>query len=320
MSALDRRQFVTGAVLASVSMPLWTTAPASDLKRRPRLGLQLFSIDADMRSDPRRTLHAVNTIGYREVECVGYYGQTTAQLREMLADAGLSCRSIHLRPQQSVDGLPSLEENPDLHMARCSEIGVEYVVCPGPWFPAGTGPSSKLDHLTLNDVVEAAQALTLNDWKQSAELVNSCARRAAAHGLKFAYHNGNMEFVVRGGRIGFECLVDQFDRDLVKLEIDCGWIAAAGYDPLDYLKRLKGRVALAHIKDMQKTAPNTRMDLVPAELGNGLVDFRKLLSALSLAGVELAYVEQEAPYSLPPLEHAQHNFDFLRRQFPRNLG
>ena len=102
------------------------------------------------------------------------------------------------------------------------------------------------------------------------------------------------------------------DPELVKLELDCGWVTAAGHDPVKYLREQPGRIPLVHIKDMRPTTANTAMKMEPAVLGSGVIDWPQLLGALRSAGVEQAFVEQEGPHSRPPLESAEINYQFLR--------
>jgi sugar phosphate isomerase/epimerase len=276
------------------------------------IGLQLFSVDADMKRDLAATLAAVRAIGYREVEPLAYYGRSPAQLKQALAAADLSCASIHLRPHETYGDMPSLAENPDRHFAACRELGVRYVVAPGPWLPKRVAQSLPRTNLTLSDIVAAVGNMTPGDWRESAVALNECGRRAAGYGLQLLYHNGNMEFVSVAGESGFDLLLRLTDPDLLRLELDCGWVSAAGLDPIKYLRSQRGRIRQVHIKDMHATAPNTVMKLNSAELGTGIINWRQLLRALQVAGVERAFVEQEAPFVKPPLESARVNFQYLQ--------
>jgi sugar phosphate isomerase/epimerase len=276
------------------------------------IGLQLFSLDAEMHRDLPGTLHAVSAIGYREVELVGYYGLAPEALREQLENASLECRSIHIRPLGSPGLLPGLAQDPERHFGMARKLGVRYLVCPGPWFPDSVARTLPASNLSIADIVTAVDRMTAEDWRVSAELINRCGQGARRHGLQLLYHNGNLEFVRRGATTGFDILLRHFDPESVKLELDCGWVKAAGHDPIRYLKSDAGRIRLVHIKDMTATPANTRMVLNPAQIGEGIVDWAALLGAMRSAGVEVAYVEQEAPFARPALEYARNNLQFLR--------
>jgi sugar phosphate isomerase/epimerase len=275
------------------------------------LGLQLFSLDAEIKRDLPGTLRKVSAMGYREVELVGYYGLTPAALRGELLAAALDCKSIHIRPLGSPGSLAGLAQDPELHFAMARELGVHYLVCPGPWFPESVARTLPTSNLSIADIVAAVDRMTENDWRVSAQLVNQCAKGARNHGLQLLYHNGNLEFVRRGSTTGFDTLLRHFDPDLVQLELDCGWVMAAGYDPIRYLNTDARRIRLVHLKDMLPTPANTRMLLNPAQIGEGIVDWPALMNAVRSAAVELAYIEQEAPFARPALDYARNNLRFL---------
>lgn len=309
MATVSRRLVLEGCagatVLYSAGVP-----PSASQEAGPAIGLQLFSLDAELKRDLLGTLRAVHDIGYRRVEAVGYYDLGPADLRKAFDDTGLTCSSMHLRPHQLQGGLPSLAEQPESHMAKCRELGLRYLVVPGPWLPGRVLRNLPQDR-TLRDVVTAVSTLTVSDWGESADALNRCAALARAHGLQLLYHNGNLEFVDYDGETGYDRLVRLTDPDLVKLELDCGWVTAAGHDPEKYLREQRGRIPLVHIKDMHATTANTAMKIQPAVLGAGIVDWPRLLEALRSAGVEQAFVEQEAPHTRPPLESADLNYEFL---------
>ena len=307
---INRRIVLKGGIAALVLLGAgMRKADASHIDSVP-LGLQLFSLDAEMKRDVRGTLSEVSAMGYREVEPVGYYGLAPAGLRAQLLAVGLGCKSIHIRPHGMGD-LPGLAQDPERHFAMARELGVRYIVCPGPWFPESVARTLPISNLTITDIVTAVDRMSEQDWRVSAQLINRCALDARRHGLQLLYHNGNLEFVRPGSATGFEILLSDFDPTLVKLELDCGWVMAAGLDPIHYLKREAARIRLVHIKDMLATPANTRMILNPAQIGEGIVDWQVLTQALRSSKVERAFIEQEAPFTRPALEYARNNLHFL---------
>jgi sugar phosphate isomerase/epimerase len=311
---MDRRCVLRAGVAAvSLAGSGWYGPAAAGVGQVP-FGLQLFSLDAEMQRDPPGTLRAVGAMGYREVELVGYYGLAPATLLGYLQAAELACRSIHIRPLGAPGGLPGLAEDPERHFNLARELGVRYLVCPGPWFPDSVARTLPASNVSFADILAAVDRMTEDDWRESAELINRCGGAARRRGLKLLYHNGNFEFVRSGSATGFDTLLRHFDPGVVDLELDCGWVMAAGHDPLRYLATNAGRIRLVHLKDMTSTPANTRMVLNPAQIGEGIVDWTALLAAVRHAGVELAYVEQEAPFARPALDYARNNLRFLQRR------
>ena len=70
---------------------------------------------------------------------------------------------------------------------------------------------------------------------------------------------------------------------MVKFEMDCGWVSAAGYNPATFLEKYPERIRLLHIKAFQAAPPNLNLvgpkEPKPAELGRGKPDYRPIFAA-----------------------------------------
>jgi sugar phosphate isomerase/epimerase len=164
----------------------------------------------------------------------------------------------------------------------------------------------------------AMPPLGVDGFKKTAEKMNEVGKKAKAAGLQYAYHNHNFEFEkMPDGSPGYDILVTETDPELVKFEIDCGWMKVAGYDPVHYMKAYPGRVKMLHIKDFQKMAPTT--DLMGpnrpkgADLGTGFIDYGPIFAEGKKAGIEHIFDEQEAPFPVSQMESAKVNFAYLEK-------
>ena len=93
------------------------------------------------------------------------------------------------------------------------------------------------------------------------------------------------------------------DPKLVHFEMDVGWVAAGGADPIKILEHRKGRFRMMHVKDlMATTKTNYAMQQDPAEVGNGMLPWRKILDVAYATGVRKFFVEQEPPFKGDPLD------------------
>jgi sugar phosphate isomerase/epimerase len=301
----SRREFLigTGSALAASSFAL---GHASRLFANPLgkpIGLQLYTVGDQLKNDYDGTLRQIAAIGYREVELAGVVGKTPSNIKNSLQAAGLHCGSVHM-------GMGGMEEAVPL----ATELGAKYVISsvtlPKP--PIG----AKFD---LKSFMAQMAALTLDDYKSMAQRCNEFGEQAKKAGLQFGYHNHNFEFKPFPGGIGYDELLRGTDPGLVKFELDCGWMAAAGHDPAAYLAKYPNRYRLLHIKDFQPTAnPSVGLDESsrpkPAELGHGHVDYRPIFAAAKKSEVEWYYVEQEPPFTaMPALEAIKVDFDYLQK-------
>jgi sugar phosphate isomerase/epimerase len=166
--------------------------------------------------------------------------------------------------------------------------------------------------------VKVLEGMTLDDYKRSAETSNQLGAEARKHGLQYAYHNHNLEFRKFGEVTAYDTLLSATDPQLVKMELDCGWAAAAGYDPVAYLDKFPDRYRLLHIKAFKSGAPTVSLQGAqrpePTELGRGGIDYKRVFAAAKRAGVEQYYVEQEPPFTeMPAMEAIRIDYDFLHK-------
>lgn len=110
---------------------------------------------------------------------------------------------------------------------------------------------------------------------------------------------------------GFDLLLNLTDPALVTFEMDTGWVAAAGRDPVRYLEDPPGRFRLMHAKDLKPSPPSTNLEMVPADLGQGRLDWKAIFAAAKASGLHRYYVEQEPPFPNGQLASAKANFAFV---------
>jgi sugar phosphate isomerase/epimerase len=290
-SILKRGLTVTAAAMASggFSTLLW----GEPLVIVP--GIQLYTVDKDLKEDIEGTLKKVRAIGYQEVETAGFGGVSAKAFRTALENAGLKCNSSHFFNFGSADPGPLFE--------AANTLGVHYTV------------TSAMSRFTDKP---AGQTIGVEDYKAMAEFCNELGRKAKQAGLQLAYHNHNTEFKDLGrGKAGYDIFLENTDADLVKLELDCGWMIAAGHSPVQYFHRYPNRYRMVHIKDFVKPAqPSTSLASqdVPqgTVLGTGYIDYRPILKAAKAAGVEHFYVEQEPPFiGITALEAAAKDYAYV---------
>ena len=161
-----------------------------------------------------------------------------------------------------------------------------------------------------------AEAMTLADWRSNAEAMNRIGRRARTLGMRFAYHNHAPEFMLYKRRLPMDEIVRLTDPANVLLELDVGWIAAAGYDPAEAVRRYRDRVHLLHVKDVAtraRTPGRIAADTRSVAIGAGTIDWAGLFRAARRAPLHSYFVEQEAPFTEPPLAALAKSIAFLRR-------
>ena len=281
MRSLSRREFLirSGGVGAAALAPSWLSHRAYANPMGQPIGIQLYAVNAAIQEDPAATLKAVKKIGFGEVETAGFGKLSAREFRKLLDDNGLACPSAHLAFDLANLG-PTFE--------NAHALGVHYVTSGGlraSLSPPLTGPDA---------------GMTLDQAKRTADVANKIGEQAKRAGFQYAYHNHNVEFVDQGGAIGYDILLSETDPELVKFEIDCGWMVLGGRNPIDYFKKYPHRFPMIHVKDFlppgDKGEGDGKVEHPGAELGHGIIDYKPIFAAAKKAGLQHYFAEQEGPF------------------------
>jgi sugar phosphate isomerase/epimerase len=273
------------------------------------LGLQVYTLGGEALKDLDAAFTAVAKIGYGRVELLSFSDHNPADVRDALTRAGLTATST--QTSFVTPGGPNLTSGIGALVEAAHTIGLKWVVPSLFDAPARLGPPKPGEDLA-GWFVRLAAEMTADDWKRYAGTLNEKGAFLRRHGLGIAHHNHNLEFNPVAGTTGFDLIVQNTDPELVSFEIDVGWVAAAGHDPVAVLSRYPGRFRMMHMKDVKPaTVANFAFKQVPAVPGEGVLDWTKLLAAAKAAGVEGWYVEQEAPFPTTRLDAVRANHAYF---------
>ena len=248
---------------------------------KPFGGLALYTVRDLMTKDARATLQKVAQAGYVNVESAGYnngkfYNLSPADFKALLDEMKLTPISAH---QGSVTF-----DNIDQQIADLKVAGFKYFVVPVP--PMG---------LFYYDAANKKLAMK-GGAKNLAEILNKLGAKCKAAGLELLYHNHDFEFSKDDdGYVVLDYLLEHCDKSIVNFQMDLYWVTKAGQDPVAYFKRYPGRFKIWHVKDMDDQGRF-------APVGNGHIDFKRILAEKKLSGMLYYYVEQDATFNETPEE------------------
>lgn len=254
---------------------------SAEANGKPFGGLALYTVRDAMMKDARATLEKVAQAGYVNVESAGYnngkfYNLSPADFKSLLDEMKLTPISAH---QGTVNF-----ENVDQQIADLKTAGFKYFVIPVP--PMGL--------FTFDNV---NKKMTMKGGaKNLADILNKLGKKCKEAGLELLYHNHDFEFAKDDeGNVILDYLLENCDKSVVNFQMDLYWVTKAGKDPLDYFKRYPGRFKIWHVKDMDEQGRF-------APVGNGKIDFKRILAEKKLSGMKYYYVEQDACFNETPLE------------------
>ena len=245
-------------------------------------GMTLYTVRNEMGKDAKATLKQVADLGYKYIEAVDYkdgkfYGMTPDEFKSYLKSLGLTPISVHM-------GSMTLD-NADKLVADVKAAGFKYFVAPVP--PMGM---FKFDVKTRSLGMEGTV-------EKLADILNTIAKKANAAGLEFLYHNHDFELKPnKDGVVVLDYLLEHLDPKYVNFQMDLYWVTKAGVDPVAYFQRYPGRFKIWHVKDMdsqERFAP----------VGQGKIDFKRILANKKLSGMKYYIVEQDQTFDgLQPME------------------
>ena len=266
------------SVVMALSLVSFKPSDKDVRAEKPFGGLALYTV-RDAMKDARATLEKVAQAGYVNVESAGYengkfYNLSPSDFKSLLDEMKLTAISSH-------QGTVTFE-NIDQQIADLKAAGVTYFVIPVP-------PMGLFGH-------DGAKMTMKGGAKNLAQILDKLGEKCAAAGLQLLYHNHDFEFVKDAdGTVVIDYLLENCNPKYVNFQMDLYWVTKAGADPVAYFKRYPGRFKIWHVKDMDDQGRF-------APVGNGKIDFKRILDNKKLSGMQYYFVEQDACFNETALE------------------
>lgn len=297
---MERRRFIkqTGLLSASTLLPI--SCLSSNTMSKYKMGLQAFTIRDALEKDLLGTLKTVKDLGYEDLELYGfnpksetYYGHRANDFKNILSDIGLTTSSCHYGFS---DYFESPNDDLDNYVSKCikgaKELNMSYVTWP--WL--------------------APKYRNIENFKILSEKLNRIGEQVTKSGLKFAYHNHDFEFIEEGGEIGYDIIMNETDSNLVKLQLDLYWaVHSSKLSPAELIAKDPKRFVMWHIKDMDKQTGDY------SELGNGSIDYPKMLANLDQTGLEYYYLEQGGNFAQNSMQSITDSANYFKTNLQQYL-
>ncbi|MFD0711409.1 sugar phosphate isomerase/epimerase family protein [Paenibacillus sp. GCM10027626] len=267
------------------------------------LGLQLYSVRDELQKDYWGTLEKLAAIGYKNLEIANHNADAglepdASELRKRLDKLGMRVVSSHISP---------LDRHEEI-IAYNRELGSTAVACSIAFFK------------NKRDVLDFCQQL------------NRYGEVYKKGGLNFYFHNHFQEFQKFDGQYILDIILENTDKDLVKIEFDTYWAVRGGVDPIAYLQQLGDRCDLVHQKDLPASAqPVNLFEVVGeeeitferfvtlpvpehfAEVGEGVLDIPAIIRTVrEIGAAKYIFVEQDLT-SRNQLESVEISFNNITR-------
>jgi len=299
----SRRSFLRKSAMGLGAMAIASPAMealAAKAKYSKLVGIQLYSIREDMKTDPMGTLTKLAEMGYKYVEHANYvnrkfYGWSATEFKNRLDGLGLKMPSGHTvmgKPHwdESKKQFTDLWKNTVEDAATC---GQEFVISPSIDMSIRKDKSLLLKYMDI--------------FNQSGEL---CQK----FGMKFGYHNHDFEFSEKlDGELLYDLMLNNTDPKLVTQQLDIGNMINGGGIPGEILKKFPGRFVSMHVKD-EILASSGHEKYESTILGKGVIDVLAMVKlGDTLGGTKHFIIEQESYQGKAAIDCVKEDLQIMKK-------
>ena len=292
-----------GGLMAGNFAPVIASAnTAPTVAGKKVIGLQIYSLMKELTDNVPEGMKKIKEIGYSTIELAGYGNRKMGQYevseyRKIVEDAGLKITSAHVNPPErkyTKDNVAKISDWWKLAVEDHVKLGVGRLIQPG------------------MPTIE-----THDDAKLVGEVFNNAGEIAKAAGIKWGYHNHNMEFkripkpgetaptgpyasFIPFGDVIYDLMMEATNPALVFFEMDVYWTVMGQMDPLEYFEKYPTRIQVLHIKDRSVLGQS------------GMMNFENIFKKAYSIGINEFYVEIEKIKSnMTQFEGVKGCFDYL---------
>ena len=295
----SRRNFLKKTALALAGASILSNELFAAKNPGELLGVQLYSIRDDMKSDPLGSLKKVAAMGYKHVEHANYvnrkfYGYSAAAFKKILDDLGLKMPSGHtVMGKQHWDAAKN-DFTDAWKMTIEDAATLEQQIVISPW-------------------LDESLRKTYDDMKRYMDVFNKSGELCKKSGMRFGYHNHDFEFSQKlNGMTVFDIILQNTDPSLVVQQLDIGNMYNAGAKALDIMKKYPGRFESMHVKDeIKSTEGNDAYE--STILGIGVIPVKEVIDLGRKSGTKHFIIEQESYQGKTPMESIKEDLAIMKK-------
>ena len=265
---LSRRDFFKNAAADAALAGLLSAGARANPLGLP-IGCQTYPVRKMIAADFPGTIKQLKDAGFETIELcspVGYadggFGGLAkykgAELRKMLGDMGVTCKSSHF-------DIKELRENQAGRIAWAKDLGLTQMLVPS---------------------LEGPKNPTMDDVKRAADEYNKMGEQAAKAGIQQGLHNERFEIAMVDGKRVYDILLGLLDPKLVKFQFQVSEIRH-GYDAAEYFTKYPGHFISMHVQGWSAA------DKKIAAVGQDSLDWKKIFTAAKTGGVKNYFVEMD---------------------------
>ena len=271
-----RRALIKLGGLGILTFPFFKLSKALGYKSNgvnqnlPKIGLNLGSLGKDLKKYPKETFQRLSFIGFSGLETPHTFDNlSVSEYGKILKKSELDVIAMHCE-------LPLDKRSKEDILMRAKTF--------------------KCNRIIWHGLPESTAYRSVEGISQLAKRYNEANRFAKLNGLDFGINTHWWEFEkLANGEIPFDLLVDKLEGDIF-FELDVYWIAVAGQDPVEVIRKLGSRAKMLQVKDGPGTWTPDLDNPTPypvLAVGTGNLDYPAIFEA-SNGNAEWIIVDIEA--------------------------
>ncbi|MDY0166627.1 MAG: sugar phosphate isomerase/epimerase [Thermoguttaceae bacterium] len=237
------------------------------------IGLQLYSLREQMKTDVEGTHALLPKWGIQYVEGGNTYGMPLDEYKQLLEKHNLKMIGVGA-------DYGELKDNPQAVVDAAKAYGARYATCF--WIPHERG------------------RFGIRETEEAVEVFNRAGKLLKEAGMTLCYHPHGYEFTAHGDGVLFDVMLDKAEH--YAFNLDVYWVQMGGGDPLAIMKKYPDKFPLLHLKDRAHGTTGSTDGGGDVEtnvvLGTGDVDIRGLILQARKAGTEYLIIEDESSRSV----------------------
>ena len=238
-----------------------------------KFGVQTFTIRGAQSKSIRRAYLPLIDLGIKsfEVARIDFTPESASELAALVKEHGIEITSIQVKPKY-------VFKYPDRIVEFCNITGCKRVVISMLPFKCILGSDDK--------------------FYSFVDSLDTISEQYAKSGVTLAYHHHNWEYVrLKSGRTRMAELLSRTKS--IKIVHDTYWTAGCGIDPAVQIKEFGDRLLGIHLRDLTLDKRGIRVVSRDAAVGDGVIDFERVLRAAESVGCSYYVIEQKTddPYT-----------------------
>lgn len=295
-----RRDFIKHSALAVAGGSLLSSSLFASPAKKELLGLQLYCVRDEMKTDPLGTLKQLAKIGFKNVEHANYvnrkfYGWTPAEFKRVLKDLDMKMPSGHtvLAPQHWDEAKKDFTDAWKYTVEDASYMGQQFVISP-----------------SMDEKVRKSK----DELMKQLEIFNKSGELCKKSGMKFGYHNHDFEFDEKfGDKTLYDIILENTDPNLVMQQLDTGNLYNGGAKAIDIVKKFPGRFESLHVKD-EIVSEGGHDKYESTILGAGIVNVKDVVDLCRKSGGTIHFIiEQESYQGKAPIQCMKEDYEIMKK-------